>query len=248
MWPWCLYAGRHTQMLLKSVGGQFVAWRGAEGRLLCAVRGQEEYATLRPRFLQAVGSTFSQLRASAEHHGKCSERTRGQDWIHGKTCGTRDVRVSECGEVSYASLQKGTSCKGQRPIVRSRRGVVWNVAGFRNGVLYRAIWKVSGAYTKTGLDLGSTGIYRHWRLADRILLMSRKARRIRINAWRCHGNPSFCFTRSMAFVFPDRCDPCQGRVNLLAKHVAPQPPGLWHGFPLPLLGRSASNGGRSSYW
>ena len=50
-------------MPLKSVGAQFVAWRGAEGRLLCAVRGKKSICNVLAEVLAAVGSTFTKWRA-----------------------------------------------------------------------------------------------------------------------------------------------------------------------------------------
>ena len=61
-----------------SVGAQCVAWRGAEGRLLCPVRGKKSMQ----RSGGGSGSGWLhlfQMACVAEHHGKCSERTRGQD-------------------------------------------------------------------------------------------------------------------------------------------------------------------------
>ena len=51
-----------------------------------------------------------------------------------------------------------------------------------------------------------------------------------------------------ACVSHDRCDPCQRRVNSVAKHVHPQPIGFCMGGSPQLLDESASKGGRSSYW
>ena len=74
-------------------------------------------------------------------------------------------------------------------------------------------------------DPAHTEICRHLRnKGRRILLMSRQAGGFASMPGDAMAIRAFCFTRSMAFVFSVRCDPCQGRVNLLAKHVVATAP------------------------